>query len=201
MGRTTIYLVRLSKNLDINIEGSNHYFYFVATYGCDYGNILSTASKEFSKKGLKFDSLYTARFVDNWSPIFNLKNKERNLRAEENGKRETSMIVKAVVNKEKGHSLPDQMTAFQANRAKATYDSIRKTSYFKLNKNSCISCGLCARQCPVEAIQIINNVPVWVKESCTLCLGCFHRCPKAAIDYDNSLQNGQYVFSEVTLDD
>lgn len=45
--------------------GCNHYCYFVATYGCDYGNILSTAQKEFAKVGVHFDSLYAARFVDN----------------------------------------------------------------------------------------------------------------------------------------
>jgi ferredoxin/flavodoxin len=188
------------KKVEINIEGRNHYFYFVATYGCDYGNILSTASKEFAKKGITFDSLYAARFVDNWSPMFNLNNKDKNRRAEENGKRETAMIVNAVVNKEHGHYLPDQMTAFQASRAKATYDSIRKTSYFELNTDKCISCGLCAKQCPTEAIQIVNGVPIWVKDTCTLCLGCFHRCPAAAIDYDNSLRNGQYVFSGMSLD-
>ncbi len=189
------------KDADINIKGGNHYFYFVATYGCDYGNILSTASKEFSKKGIVFDSLYAARFVDNWSPMFDLKNKEKNRKAEENGKRETVMIVKAVLNKEKGHSLPDQMTLFQAERAKSTYDSIRKTGYFKLNKNKCIVCGLCAKQCPTEAIQMSDKGPVWVKDTCTLCLGCFHRCPAAAIDYDNSLHNGQYVFTGMTFDD
>lgn len=189
------------KNVEIRAEGDNHYCYFVATYGCDYGNILSTAKKEFAQKGLTFDSLYAARFVDNWSPMFNLNNKEKNHRAEENGKRETAEIVKWVLNKEVGHDLPDQMTEFQARMAKSTYDSIRKTSYFKLDKNSCIGCGLCANQCPTEAIKIVNGVPTWIKDTCTLCLGCFHRCPVAAIDYDNSLKNGQYVFSGISLED
>lgn len=133
--------------------------------------------------------------------MFNLNNKEKNRRAEENGKRETVEIVKWVVNKEVGHDLPDQMTKFQASMAKSTYDSIRKTSYFKLDKNSCIVCGLCVNQCPADAIKIVNGVPTWIKDTCTLCLGCFHRCPVAAIDYDNSLKNGQYVFSGISLED
>lgn len=189
------------RNVKITFEGDEHYCYFVATYGCDYGNILSTAQREFAAKGVNFDSLYAARFVDNWSPMFNLKNQAKNRRAEENGKRETIDIVKAVVNREKGHSLPDQMSKFSAQRAKDTYNSIRRTDFFTLNKDLCLSCGLCARQCPTEAIKMVDGKPVWVKDTCTLCLGCFHRCPAAAIDYDHSLRNGQYVFSGISLDD
>lgn len=53
------------QDAEIHLEGTEHYCYFVATYGCDYGNILSTAQKEFGKVGIQFDSLYAARFVDN----------------------------------------------------------------------------------------------------------------------------------------
>ncbi|WP_081349606.1 EFR1 family ferrodoxin [Streptococcus equinus] len=77
---------------------------------------------------------------------------------------------------------------------------MKKTSLFKLNSDKCIGCGLCSRQCPMEAISMKENKPVWVKSMCTLCLGCFHRCPAAAIDYDYSLRNGQYVFPDIRLD-
>lgn len=188
-------LIEYLENAEFEIEGNKHYCYFVATYGCDYGNILSTARKAFSKKGISFNSMYAARFVDNWSPMFNLKNPEKNKRAEENGMRETREIVDQVVNRENGHDLPDQMTDMQARFAKATYDRIRKTKLFKVNKDLCRSCGLCELQCPMEAIKLVDGIPNWVKDKCTLCLGCFHRCPEGAIDYDNSLRNGQYVFN------
>ena len=175
-GLPSIILDYMEK-VNINIEGDQHYCYLVATYGCDYGNILSTAQKVFSAKGIMFDSLYAARFVDNWSPMFNLKNQMRNRMAEQNGKVETKKIVKAIINKESGHYLPDQMTKFQADRAKNTYDGIRKTKYFSVSKDKCIGCGLCERQCPTEAIKMQDGHPVWIKDTCTLCLGCFHRCP------------------------
>ena len=165
-------------------------------------NYLSTAQKEFGKVGVHFDSLYAARFVDNWSPMFYLKDKAKNRRAEMNGEAETAEIAQRIVRREVGHTLPDQMMAITAHAAKMNYNRIRKTKLFTVNLKRCISCGLCARQCPLDAIEMQNNHPVWVKPTCTLCLGCFHRCPASAIDYDGcSLINGQYVNKNVKLDD
>ena len=55
-------------------------------------------------------------------------------------------------------------------------------------------------KCPVNAIEMKNKRPVWVKEKCVMCLGCLHRCPKFAIEYGkNTTKHGQYTHPNVKV--
>lgn len=73
-------------------------------------------------------------------------------------------------------NMPSILQAFSTH----LYHSYCKTRKFAVS-SACISCGLCERQCPVNAIKLKDKKPVWVKPECTLCLGCVHRCPVNAI--------------------
>lgn len=50
-------------------------------------------------------------------------------------------------------------------------------------KENCISCGKCAKLCPVNVISMQNKKPVWEKERCAHCMSCIQNCPVEAIEY------------------
>lgn len=47
--------------------------------------------------------------------------------------------------------------------------------------DSCISCGSCAEQCPVEAISQGDNQYVIDPDTCVSCGSCAEQCPMSAI--------------------
>ena len=51
--------------------------------------------------------------------------------------------------------------------------------------NLCIGCGLCSRECPARAIEMVNfegkNRPKFLLDRCIFCYQCAETCPKHAI--------------------
>ena len=79
------------------------------------------------------------------------------------------------------------------------YGTMRKTSHFHV-EDTCIGCGLCARNCPISAIDMVKQKPAWNREQCVMCLSCLHHCPKFAIQYDNKTKkHGQYVHAPLSV--
>ena len=55
----------------------------------------------------------------------------------------------------------------------------KKIMKFKINKEKCVSCGICAKLCPIENIEI-KNIPQF-KDKCIFCLRCVSYCPQQAL--------------------
>ncbi|MBQ9734821.1 MAG: 4Fe-4S binding protein, partial [Clostridia bacterium] len=45
----------------------------------------------------------------------------------------------------------------------------------------CIGCGLCAKNCPENAITMVDNLPVIDYDKCSGCKTCVAKCPRKCI--------------------
>lgn len=54
--------------------------------------------------------------------------------------------------------------------------------------DSCTSCGICEKICPVGNIRLDNGKPVWLHH-CEHCAACISWCPVKAIDYGDATKN------------
>lgn len=182
----------LSK-INIKLASQNCYCFFVTTYGTITGQAGAIANDYMKKKNIQFNALYSVKMPDTWTPIFDLSNKEKVDNINEIAEKQIDAVIENIKNKEKGNFLKNRLSTIIRKPSKIYYEKIRETKHFHVN-NNCIGCGLCARNCPVEAIKIENNKPTWIKEKCVMCLKCLHHCPKFAIQYGNKTQkHGQYV--------
>lgn len=63
---------------------------------------------------------------------------------------------------------------------------------------SCDACGQCLRQCPVEAIKLVDGRPFWTS-TCESCMHCMNNCPKKAIETAHGLFAVVSILSSIVL--
>ncbi|MBU0683703.1 MAG: EFR1 family ferrodoxin [Candidatus Omnitrophica bacterium] len=62
---------------------------------------------------------------------------------------------------------------------KTTWKVLRKLFKLKIDTTKCIKCGLCAKLCPVQNIEM-KEYPQF-QDKCVICMRCISFCPKHAI--------------------
>lgn len=170
------------------------YLYYVGTFGTTTGAAATMANRIMRRKGIPFDALFDVKMPDTWTPLFDLSDKKRvagiNLQADA----EIARIKEAIGAKVAGKHMHVTTPYLTGVIGKRIYDGkTRRTSNLSVEQ-TCIGCGLCAKKCPVHAIEMQRKHPVWVKDRCVMCLGCLHRCPTFAIQCGpNTKRHGQYL--------
>ncbi len=53
--------------------------------------------------------------------------------------------------------------------------------YPEVNKDLCTGCGICVDTCPLDAIELKNDIAVINNDNCSNCRACESECPIEAI--------------------
>lgn len=189
---------RLIRRLDIQPNGKT-YAWHVLTCGTATGAANSAMAKLLRAKGFALQGRFAVQMVDTWTPMFEPSDTEANRRVTEAAEPQIDAVIEKIQARAEGDFNRHKGLPVGSGIAQAIYQQKRKTKWFTVS-DACINCGLCARQCPLSAIEMRDGRPVWVKETCTTCLGCLHRCPTFAIQYRGQTEkHGQFVHPKVTL--
>lgn len=188
------------EKLKLRMLGSQHpYIYHVATFGTTTGQAGHMVNKLLKRRGLSLDGRFSVQMPDTWTPVFDLTDKEKIKKINHNAEKQIAEVVEKIKQELTGDFSRRKVPMAAVKLYYPLYEKQRETKYFTV-EDSCIGCGLCAKKCPVEAIEIQEGEPVWAKEKCTLCLGCLHHCPKFAIQYGKKTKkHGQYVNPNVKI--
>ena len=120
---------------------------------------------------------------DTWTPTFDLSNLQKVRRINLNAEREIDFAIKKMQSRSAGDYMRNKVPTILAKTFYGLdYDAMRKTSHFKV-ENSCIGCGLCAKNCPVNAISGEKKAPHVIDNAkCIKCGTCKDNCSFDAIE-------------------
>lgn len=181
---------RFAKN--ISFQG-DVYEYAVCTCGDEAGNALKKLKNVFPYK-----SAWSISMPNNYIPMFDVDSDRIALEKVSAARERLLQIADSVI---QGRIVYD-VNAGSAAWLKTTvicpaFNAFAMRTRPFRSTDVCNGCGLCEANCPVNAIQIQQGRPVWVKRRCTQCTACINRCPQRAIEYGGSTKNkGRYYFHE-----
>jgi ferredoxin/flavodoxin len=161
------------------------YVFSVATLGGLKGRAHSLAREILKKRGINLACGFSVIMPGNYTPLYGAFSRPR----------QEKMFARQKI---KTHEIADYVSCQKHGRVEEKPFLLNLLLYKMLYKGgsrriplsakgfwitaACTQCGLCAKICPVQNIQMQDGQPYWLTH-CQHCMGCLQWCPVEAIQY------------------
>lgn len=157
------------------------YIFAVMSYGMIAGAAADHLQTLASESGIQFSYINTIKMVDNYLPGFSMEKQK-----EGESKKQVDEHLKSIIDDVNGgkhwilkNSFLTKFMTRQLLRSDQFKQGIGITGKFHI-EDTCTKCGICAKVCPTDNIQVENEKPTFSR-NCITCLACTQNCPQNAI--------------------
>lgn len=162
------------------------YVYAIMTHGDDMGYADTILRNELSKAGLPLHAAFSLAMPNTYVclPGFDIDKEElakAKVQASTNSLRSVCTSIK---NREGACDVTRGAIPFTKTYVlRPLFNRFLVTDrYFRSTTPQCTMCGKCAKQCPLNNIELSAGQVRW-NGNCTGCLRCYHLCPNNAIQF------------------
>ena len=165
------------------------YLYGLLTYGGYPGGAAGVLRQRLREIGLEIDAAWMLKMPANYAILYEPTSQEAEEAIFEKAEVRMEQIIKEIQDRHHEGVVWNSAERIATAVMQTMYERARKTAPFYTD-DQCVSCGACANRCPVQAIEMIDGTPTWVKDTCVFCMSCV-RC--GAIQYGDKLK-GRYRY-------
>lgn len=169
----------------LKINNPKPYIFAVVCYGGYCGNPLAKAKYLLEAHGLKLNYGFTIPSVENYILDFSFKLEEIP-ELLYTAQKKAVLAAQAISEKTNNENTINDLTTDDLAGDKEYLEICQRDDLFYV-KDSCNSCSLCVKLCPIKNLELQNGKPVF-KGFCQHCLICLQWCPKEAIEYNGKTQ-------------
>jgi len=180
------------------------YIFSVATLGGLPGRAHTLICKILKNRGLQLAAGFSVRMPGNYTPLYEAIPKEKqdqmfNIEKERVKFISESVLAKKRVIIEESPFLLNFLLYILLYKGGIWFVPLSGKNFWITE--ACTKCGLCAKICPVENIELIEGRPKWLQH-CQHCMACLQWCPVQAIQYKKStIGRKRYRHPEISAQD
>ncbi len=161
----------------------NKEIYFVMTCAGSIGNAGKYLKTLSASKLMKYRGCYPIIMPENYIALFGTPSKEKAGDIISQAEGEIDNMIHLL---QQGKHFPPLTLSVKDKMSSGVVNALFYPMFVHAKKfyarDTCTTCGICSKVCPLSNIRIEDSKPVWGK-SCTHCMACINRCPVEAIEY------------------